>query len=87
MKKFDIYTKPGCPFCERAKDLLKERGHQYNEHQLSISLTKGDVQKRLDLLGESVQVQTVPQIFLINDGVKDTYIGGYTELRRKIDSI
>lgn len=87
MKKFDLYTKPGCPYCERAKELLKNRNHSYNEYVLGSGVSKDDVQKRVDLLGETVEVKTVPQIFMINENAKDTYIGGYTELRRKIDSL
>ena len=31
MAKIDIYTKPYCPYCERAKALLERKGADYNE--------------------------------------------------------
>ena len=69
MNKVEIYSHPGCGYCQQAKALLKERGIRYREQ---------DVGRDQRLLSEMVQRtggRTFPQI-LINDQP----IGGYSEL-------
>lgn len=64
-----IWSKDMCPYCERAKALLKQKGVQYEERKIGGGYTK-------EQLLESVpNARTVPQIFL--DG---TLIGGYDDL-------
>ena len=69
--KAEIYTKPTCPFCIRAKALLQERGIEFVDH---------DVSNNPDLraeVSESVGgYNTVPMIFM--DG---EFIGGCSELQ------
>ncbi len=65
-----IYTKPYCPFCVLAKDLLTRRGIEYQEILVNDD---DDVQwQRLEKLSG---MKTMPQIFH-----KDKLIGGYNEL-------
>ena len=37
---FEIYSKPGCSFCEQAKQLLDSKGLPYNEHILDVGQVK-----------------------------------------------
>lgn len=74
-----IYGRPGCPYCERAKNLLqllKDRGYfreaQYFDYQ-ELGWDKNDLSQ---VAGH--EVQTVP-VVLIND----VYIGGYSDLRAR----
>lgn len=84
MKTFNIYTKDGCGYCVKAKKLLADKGHKYNEFQVG----KEQIQNAVNAVTEGVVVRTVPQIFLVNGpGQLDTYIGGYDQLANKIDTL
>jgi len=64
-----IWSKDMCPYCDRAKALLKQKGIQYEERKIGGGYTK-------EQLLESVPTaKTVPQIFL--DG---KLIGGHDDL-------
>ncbi|MFM2236702.1 MAG: hypothetical protein RL209_736 [Pseudomonadota bacterium] len=67
----EIYTKFGCPYCVRAKQLLDSKGVQYTEYDITMGGAKRD-----EMLARVPGAQTVPQI-LIND----TPIGGSDDLR------
>lgn len=84
MKKFIMYTKPHCSFCSRAKQLLAERGFEYEERVVGAEHGPGDVKRHCLSLNESAQVRTVPQIIFHENGV-ERYVGGYTELAATID--
>lgn len=74
MSKAVIYTKTTCPWCVKAKDLLKEKGVEFEE------ILFGSPQAPTkEAISEAVgrPINTVPQIIL--DG---KYIGGYTDLAR-----
>ena len=69
-----VWSKPNCPYCDRAKALLKLKNIEYEERVIGVNWTK-------EQLLESVPTaRTVPQIFL--DGV---LIGGYDDLKAKFD--
>ncbi len=68
--RFDVYVTTFCPYCVRAKSLLKKKGLAYSE----IDVT-GDEEKRAWLVQASGGRRTVPQIFL--DGKP---LGGSDEL-------
>jgi glutaredoxin 3 len=70
MQAVKMYTTEVCPFCIRAKALLKQRGVQSIE-EIRIDL---DAQARLTMM-ESTGRRTVPQIF-----IGDTHVGGCDEL-------
>lgn len=55
--QFSLFTKPGCPHCARAKDLLKSKGARYEEIPLSKSVTSRTLQA-------VTGANTVPQVFL-----------------------
>lgn len=65
MIKIDIYTTPYCPFCIRAKKLLKDKKINFNEIDLSENPEKFE-----EMINKSNGAKTVPQIF-----VNDTHIG------------
>ena len=65
MKKVKIYTTPYCPFCKRAKQLLKGKNIDFKEIDLSEEPEKFD-----EMIKKSNGARTVPQIF-----VNDTHIG------------
>lgn len=65
-----LYTMQYCPFCERAKSLLKSRGVAYQE-----VLVPDDDDAQWDALYKRSGMKTMPQIFS-----GDRLIGGFTEL-------
>jgi glutaredoxin 3 len=69
-ERFEVYVTTFCPYCVRAKSLLKKKGLSYSE----IDVT-GDEEKRAWLVQASGGRRTVPQIFL--DGKP---LGGSDEL-------
>lgn len=66
-----LITRENCSFCDKAKDLLKERGLQFTPYNISSSSSRWLVPLLL-----RADLKTVPQVFA-PDG---SYIGGYTEL-------
>ncbi|RKH20972.1 glutaredoxin 3 [Corallococcus praedator] len=70
MKPVKIYTTTYCGFCVRAKDLLKRKGVDYTE----VDVTGND-EERAKLVEMSNGQRTVPQIF-----IGDTHVGGYSDL-------
>ena len=68
-----VWSKNSCPFCDQAKSLLKLKGIEFEERNISTDWT------REQLLEAVPDARTVPQIFL--DG---KLIGGFTELRKHL---
>lgn len=75
IKPMDIalFSKPGCPYCAKAKALLTEHGHRYEEIELGS-------QVKLRTLRAMTGEESVPQIFI--DGV---LIGDSEALDRYFD--
>jgi len=67
--KIEIYTKLYCVYCERAKELLRIKGVNFVEYDIT-----NDALKAAELLQRG-QSQKVPGIF-----INDTLIGGCIEL-------
>jgi len=65
-----VITKPGCPFCARAKDMLEQRGLVFDEISVGHDAAMRSVRA---ITGQ----ETVPQVFI--DG---QYIGGSEELEK-----
>ena len=65
MKKIKIYTTPYCPFCIRAKKLLKSKNVLLEEIDLSEKPEKFE-----EMVSTSNGAKTVPQIF-----INETHIG------------
>ncbi|BCR03363.1 glutaredoxin 3 [Desulfuromonas versatilis] len=69
MNKVEIYTKSYCPYCKRAKELLRIKGVSFVEYDVTADpLKEKEMQQRSGR-------QTVPEIFI--DGV---LLGGCSEL-------
>jgi len=66
-----VWSKDACPFCDQAKNLLKLKGIEFEERNISTDWT------REQLLEAVPNARTVPQIFLDKQ-----LIGGFTELRK-----
>jgi glutaredoxin 3 len=72
--KVIVWSKDACPQCEMAKSLLKQKGVDYEERNLS----NGEWTKE-DLLSVAPSARSVPQIFF-----GEECIGGYNNLRERI---
>ena len=60
-----IYTKPGCPYCQQARDHYNAEGIAFTDHD-----AQNDKERQREMLGFSDGDPTVPCI--VKDGV---YIG------------
>ncbi len=70
MNRVRVYTTQVCPYCIRAKLLLRDRGIAFEEIDVS-----GNHEMR-DWLVQATGRRTVPQIF-----IGDEPIGGFDDLR------
>jgi len=68
--KVEIYTTSYCPFCIRAKSLLKNKGVAFSE--IDVSDDDAMREKMIELSGGR---RTVPEIF-----INGKIVGGYEEL-------
>jgi len=75
---FVIYGKDGCPFCERAKALIKQKGGEYSYLTLNKDFTREEL---LELVPEA---KTFPQIWVEDDEEFTIHIGigGYDDLEK-----
>ena len=70
MKTVRMYTTPICPYCVRAKSLLKKKGVEVEEVDVLM-----DAQAREEMESKTGGARSVPQIF-----IGDTHVGGCDEL-------
>jgi glutaredoxin 3 len=70
--KVTVWSKTPCPNCDQAKALLKQRGIDYEER----NITEGTWTKE-QLMEAVPNARTVPQIF-----INEQLIGGFNELRQ-----
>ncbi|MFC3120969.1 glutathione peroxidase [Agaribacter flavus] len=63
-----LFTKPGCPYCAKAKQMLSDNGYEYEELQLGKDAT-------LASLKAVTGRETVPQVFIGGE-----HIGGSDDL-------
>lgn len=66
----EIYTWSSCPFCIRAKALLKKKGVEFTEYCID-----GDEQARAKMSDRANGRTSVPQIF-----INDQHIGGCDDI-------
>jgi glutaredoxin 3 len=71
MAKIAIYTTNTCGFCAMAKDLLRRKGAQFEEIDVSY-----DAEQRTKMMTRAGGRRTVPQIF-----IGETHVGGCDDLR------
>lgn len=70
MQPVKMYTTAVCPFCTRAKQILKARGVDAIE-EIRVDSQPQERMKMMEITGR----RTVPQIF-----IGDTHVGGCDEL-------
>jgi glutaredoxin 3 len=68
--KVEIYTWAACPFCIRAKALLKQKGAEFVEYGID-----GDESARAAMAQRANGRRSVPQIF-----INDQHIGGCDDI-------
>ncbi|AIL65287.1 Glutaredoxin-3 [Rickettsiales bacterium Ac37b] len=77
-----IYTTKTCPYCVKAKELLKSKGKSFKEVDVS-----DNEELRKDMMIKSNGRRSVPQIF-----INDKHIGGCDDLyaleaQNKLDNL
>ena len=82
MAQVEIYTTKICPYCVRAKSLLKRKGIEFTEIDVST-----DDELRLAMVARAGGRSSVPQIFINNQ-----HIGGSDDLyaleqQQKLDEL
>jgi glutaredoxin 3 len=70
MARVEIYTKFYCSFCARAMALLRSKGAEFEETDITLG-----GEKRTEMLARAKGQTTVPQIF-----VNGVHIGGCDDL-------
>ena len=70
MTQIEIYTTPYCPYCQWAKELLRRKGAEFTEIDVS-----GNRELRSTMTARANGGTTVPQIF-----IGATYVGGCDNL-------
>ena len=70
MQPVKMYTTAVCPFCIRAKQILKSKGVEKIE-EIRIDMQPEERAKMMEITGR----RTVPQIF-----IGDTHVGGCDDL-------
>lgn len=70
MAPIDVYSTAICPYCVAAKNLLKQKGLDYNEIRIDLDPAARDL-----MLERSGGRRTVPQIF-----VHGVHVGGFDDL-------
>lgn len=70
MPKIEIYTKFLCPYCTRAKSLLKSKGVEFEEIDITMCGSR-----RAEMIDRAGGRSTVPQIF-----IGKTHVGGSDDL-------
>lgn len=73
MIKIDMYWRPGCGFCQMARQLLQQKSQQFT-FELNLINIWEEPNRRNEMI-ERTQGTTVPQII-----INDQPVGGYTEL-------
>ena len=74
--KVEVYTTEYCPYCVRAKALLKRKGVEFEE--VDVTDDAALRQKMVELSGGR---RTVPEIF-----INGKIVGGYDELKALDDA-
>ena len=71
MQAVKMYTTAVCPYCIRAKQILKSKGVEQIE-EIRIDMEPEERMKMMEITGR----RTVPQIF-----IGDTHVGGCDDLQ------
>ena len=70
MINIEIYSGDFCPYCVRAKSLLKKKDLEFTEYNI-----QKDPERRSEMLQRAAGARSIPQIF-----IGDHHVGGCDEL-------
>jgi len=70
MATIELYSGNHCPYCLRAKSLLKQRDLAFVEYDV-----QAEPEKRDEMLRRTNGARTIPQIF-----INDRHVGGFDDL-------
>ncbi len=70
MASIEIYSGDFCPYCIRAKALLKKKGLKFTEYNV-----RKDMTRQAEMSERAPGARTIPQIF-----INDRHVGGCDEL-------
>ena len=73
MADIEIFTGPGCGYCDAAKALLRSHRMAFTERDVSDPAVQAEFRERLP------RIRSIPQIFI--DG---EHIGGYEDLELRL---
>jgi glutaredoxin 3 len=82
MKKIEIYTTIYCPFCEKAKSLLKKKNIKFFEVDVSNNEA---LRKKMTAMANGAK--SVPQIFADNDHIGDCEKIYKLDREKKLDKL
>ncbi len=82
MARVEIYSSDFCPYCHRAKGLLRDKGVTFEEYDVTM-----DPKGREVMVARAGGKRSVPQIF-----INDAHVGGCDDLHAlnaagKLDSL
>jgi glutaredoxin 3 len=70
MPRIEVFSSTFCPYCDRAKALLKKKGVAFTEINLET-----ETDRREEMIARAGGRRTVPQIF-----INDRHVGGCDDL-------
>ncbi len=70
MANIEVYSGDFCPYCVKAKSLLKKKGLEFLEYNV-----KRDIKRQAEMAERAPGARTIPQIFINN-----RHVGGCDEL-------
>jgi glutaredoxin 3 len=82
MKKIEIYTTDYCPFCTKAKNLLKKKNVEYKEINISNNL---ELREKMTTMANGAK--SVPQIFADNVHIGDCDKIHKLDQEKKLDKL
>lgn len=71
---FSVYTRDGCSFCEKAKNLLNQNNLQYTEYSIGKNILREEVLQKFP------GIKMLPIVVDVNG----TLVGGYEDLVRHL---
>lgn len=78
-----IYTKDGCKYCDKAKELCDKYDIQYTT--IHLDPNNDEYSKQRQKLVDSTKQTTFPWIYTSKENILE-FLGGYTELERAYDT-
>ena len=70
----EIWSKPQCPFCDRAENLCKQKNFDYKKYMLDVDFSREEMFEKFPT------ARTFPQIIINGES-----IGGYHELEKWLE--